>query len=371
MDDYKIILNMIVKNESKIIERCLDAARWVDGFFISDTGSTDDTIGIIKEWAERNNKMGAVVSNPWKNFGHNRTEAFLQAKQWCRENRMDLTKTYMLFLDADMMFSGECIRRVIHTADLWDVRQQNPMVVYANLRVVRASLDIECKCPTHEYYEIKTPNAIRKPFNDAVINDIGDGGSKKDKVERDIQMLKEALITEPDNCRYWFYLANTYRDARDYDNAIMAYNKRIEIGGWFEETYCALLYRGDCYYVLEKYPDAVDSWLRAYNIDHQRGESLSRLATHYRIISQHHTAMLFIDKGLKLPLPQDRQLFVEKPVHDYKFYYELSVCAYYVGEMERGRFACCLLLNNPQVPDNLIGSTKNNMKFYELKTAPK
>lgn len=358
---------MIVKNESKIIERCLDAAQWVDGFFISDTGSTDDTPEVIERWASKHKKIGVVVKNQWKNFGYNRTEAILQAKKWCRENDMDLEKTYLLFLDADMVFSGESIRNIVHTADLWDVNQQNPSVVYANLRVARASLEIECKCPTHEYYDITTPNVVRKLFTGASINDIGDGGSKSDKVPRDIKMLEEALITDPNNCRYWFYLANTYRDNRDYEAAIKAYNRRVEIGGWFEETYCALLYKGDCHYVLKQYPEAIDSWLKAYNVDHHRGEALSRLSIYYRSISKHYTAMLFIDKGLKLPLPQDRQLFVEKHVYDYRFYYELSICAYYTGEIDRGMMACSLVLKNPNVPVDLVETTKNNMRFYETK----
>lgn len=363
-NEYKIILNMIVKNESKIIERCLDTARWVDGVFISDTGSTDNTIEIINNWKKRNNKIGAVATNTWKNFGHNRTEAILQAKKWCQENNLDLTKTYLLFLDADMMFPGECLRKVIHEADVWDIRQQNPTIVYANLRAVRASVDIICKCPTHEYYEIYTPNIVRKVFEGAAIDDVGDGGCKDDKAERDIRMLKEALTTDPKNCRYWFYLANTFRDIKDFCSAIMAYNNRIDIGGWFEETYCALVYKGDCHYVLQQYPEAIESWLKAYNVDPIRGEALIRLSIHFRTISQHHTAMLFINKGLKLSLPLERQLFVEKPVHEYRFLYELSVCAYYVNDHERGRIACMMLLENPNVPEHLVESTKTNLKFY-------
>jgi glycosyltransferase involved in cell wall biosynthesis len=364
---YKIILNMIVKNESSIIQRCLDNLQWVDGFVISDTGSTDNTISIIEEWGRKNNKQGKVCQNPWKNFGHNRTEAIIQAKQWCQAQNFDLTKTYLLFLDADMIFQGECLRDSIHLADVWDIRQQNPMIVYANLRAVRASIEIECKCPTHEYYEISTPNIVRQLFEEVAIEDIGDGGCKQDKAERDIRMLKEALLLEPKNCRYWFYLANTHRDVHDFHNAIKAYHIRIELGGWFEEMYCAMIYKGDCHYMLQQYPEAIDIWLRAYQIDPIRGESLIRLATHFRTISQHHTAMLFIDKGLKLPLPMERQLFVEKPVYDYKFYYELSICAYYIGEMERGKLACSLLLRNPQVPSSFVESIQNNMKFYTKK----
>lgn len=363
--NVQIILNMIVKNESKIIERCLDAANWVDGFFISDTGSTDDTINRIEEWGQKNNKYGKVVSNQWKNFGHNRTEAILQAKTWLSGQGHDLDRVYLLFLDADMLFDdGACLRQVIETADIWDIRQQNPSIIYANLRAVRASINIVCKCPTHEYYEIITPNTVRLLFEKASINDIGDGGSKDDKADRDIRLLKDALTTDPNNCRYWFYLANTYRDIADYSNAILAYNNRLNIPGWYEETYCAYVYKGDCHYTLKQSAEAIEAWLNAYQTDPIRGEALFRLALYFRTISQHHTSMLFIDKGMKTPIPLNRQLFLEKPVYEYKFIYELSICAYYVGQLERGKTACMILLQLPNIPETIMTSTKNNLKFY-------
>lgn len=49
-------LVMIVKNESKIIERCLDSVKSIiDSIIISDTGSTDNTIEIIENYIEKIN----------------------------------------------------------------------------------------------------------------------------------------------------------------------------------------------------------------------------------------------------------------------------------------------------------------------------
>lgn len=361
-----IILNMIVKNESKIIERCLDQVKWIDGLVISDTGSTDDTVEVIESWRKRNGKIGTVVHNPWKNFGHNRNEALIEGRKWCRENGMDLMKTYFLLIDADMVFNGgEKLRKIILEADLWDIRQQNSAIIYHNLRVVKAGIDVVCKCPTHEYYDILTPNCVRRTFEDAVIEDIGDGGSKTDKAERDIRLLKEALTTDPKNCRYWFYLANTYRDIRDFANAILAYQQRIEIGGWFEETYCAMMYKGDCHIGMNQAQEAVMMYLNAYQIDPVRSEALIRLSTFYRMNSQHHTAMLFIDKGLKIAQPENRMLFVEKSVYDWRFLYELSICGFYIKDLNRGKLASKMLLEKTTIPDVIRSSVENNMKFYE------
>ena len=69
-----ICLCMIVKNESKIIERCLNAAKEaIDYVSICDTGSTDQTIEIIENWCLENNIEGKVHQEEFKNFCHNRT----------------------------------------------------------------------------------------------------------------------------------------------------------------------------------------------------------------------------------------------------------------------------------------------------------
>jgi len=47
----KLCLCMIIKNESKIIKKCLNSiADYLDYWIISDTGSTDGTQDIIKSF---------------------------------------------------------------------------------------------------------------------------------------------------------------------------------------------------------------------------------------------------------------------------------------------------------------------------------
>ena len=57
-----ICLNMIVKNESKIITRLFDSVyKIIDYYCICDTGSTDDTIDIIKEYFKGKNIPGEII----------------------------------------------------------------------------------------------------------------------------------------------------------------------------------------------------------------------------------------------------------------------------------------------------------------------
>ena len=71
-----LCLNMIVKNESKIITRLFDSvASTIDCYCICDTGSTDNTVELITEYFSKKNIPGKVVTEPFKNFCHNRNFA--------------------------------------------------------------------------------------------------------------------------------------------------------------------------------------------------------------------------------------------------------------------------------------------------------
>ena len=91
----KIGLCQIVKNEAHVIERCLDSVKdFIDYVYISDTGSTDDTIKVINNWLKTNNIKGQVVTHKWQNFAYNRSIVLKELKE---KNIVD----YILMIDAD------------------------------------------------------------------------------------------------------------------------------------------------------------------------------------------------------------------------------------------------------------------------------
>ena len=55
--------------------------------------------------------------------------------------------------------------------------------------------------------------------------------SQTAKFLHDAEVLRRALIDEPDNARYAFYLAQSLRDAGKPAEAITAYERRVAMGG--------------------------------------------------------------------------------------------------------------------------------------------
>src|SRR5215475_3170087 len=89
--DGRICLNMIVKNERHVIQRALASVKpFIDYWVIVDTGSFDETKELIRDSLK--DIPGELHERPWKNFGHNRSEALSLAR-----GKAD----YILFLDAD------------------------------------------------------------------------------------------------------------------------------------------------------------------------------------------------------------------------------------------------------------------------------
>ena len=89
---------MIVKNESHIVHELIDSvAAYIDYWVVVDTGSTDGTQDIIRGHMERLGIPGELHERPWRDFGHNRSEAISLAQGHC---------DYIWTMDADDMVVG-------------------------------------------------------------------------------------------------------------------------------------------------------------------------------------------------------------------------------------------------------------------------
>ena len=255
-----LCLNMIVKNESKIITRLFDSViNIIDCYCICDTGSTDNTVELIKSYFENKNIPGIIVSEPFKNFAHNRNFALKSCL-----NMSD----YILLMDADMIlqitnFNNENLQKF----DSCYILQGNNDFYYQNLRIVKNNGLFSYIGVTHEYISTPSNNKLFHITKEELfITDYGDGGCKNDKFERDIKLLSDGIIDEPNNSeRYHFYLANSYHDTGNFEKAIETYEKRIKIGGWDQEIWYSYYRIGLCYKKLGKMPDAIFSWMNAYN----------------------------------------------------------------------------------------------------------
>jgi len=345
-----LCLNMIVKNESRIITRLMESVLpIIDTYVICDTGSTDGTPDIIKTFFDSKGIPGEVIHEPFKNFGYNRTFALRAARGQA---------TYALLLDADMIFKIEPgFNKQALTADSYLIIQKGGNLSYHNTRLIRLDIDAKCVGPTHEYYDLP-PGSRTEKLDTIWINDIGDGGAKADKFDRDIRLLKQGIEEEPENGRYYFYLANSYFNTGRHEESIPYYKRRIELGGWSEEVFYAHLNLGHAYMTTGQPEMAICTWMNGYNIHPARAETIYEIAKYYRIKGQQKIGMAFALLGKQIPYPKNDTLFIHNDVYETGLDYELSILGYYNAYPNLHKIIHRLMNKMPNMWENLISNYK-------------
>ncbi|NAY93097.1 glycosyltransferase [Muricauda sp. JGD-17] len=350
-----ICLNMIVKNEVDVIERCLGSVKdHIDYWVIVDTGSTDGTQQKIASFLK--DIPGELFERPWINFGQNRTEALQLA-----QDKGD----YLLIIDADEILEFEQgFDWPSLTADAYDIKTRLGNLDYYRTQLVANGLNWYYEGVVHEYITTdqdhtkqKLIGATNKPFRD------GARSSDPNKYRKDALLLENALLTDPTNTRNVFYLAQSYRDAAEYPQALKYYEKRIEMGGWEEEVWYSLyqiaviseMQNEDWSYVLQAY-------LRAFEYRPKRAEPLYRIVLHYRINRQYVLGNLFATNAVNMPIPDDI-LFVETSIYRYALLMEYAICSYWVGNHEAAIDANNTILYRRNVPANVVQQVIANRKF--------
>jgi glycosyltransferase involved in cell wall biosynthesis len=316
---------MIVRNESARIVRAIQSvAPYISCYAITDTGSTDNTVEIIQKYFADLEIPGEISSCEFVDWSQARNFALARARF------LPIQYDYILLMDADMElkvlnkgFNNGLIGRS------YDMFQQGGSLKYINRRLVRRDQTGVYMGVTHEYLDVVGDACV--PAEHAYFLDHADGANRPEKFKRDIRLLEKALIAEPNNGRYFYYLAQSYRDAGKPANAAKWYKKRVDLGGWDEETWSAQQNYAQCLLELKDEAGFVLNMQLAYNMRPSRAETLYDLAHFYREKGMNAASVLFSEAGLQIPYSQDA-LFVSDFVYTSGLMEEFSICAFYLPD---------------------------------------
>ena len=376
------ILNAIVKNESKVIERCFNSLKeLIDGLVISDTGSTDNTVEIMENWRVKNNKLGKIVSHEWKNFEHNRNMALQSCISWIQENKDEnIDKSdkddYIIFIDADdylEIIDLESIKQQLSnlTKEKYMVTMKCGSLDYARLfciKVPKKHEKVTCKWEgvLHEYMNRDGESG---QLTGAYIQASREGARSADPMKylKDALVLETALKENANNDRYVFYLAQSYRDYGGNEFAKMAeklYMKRYNMGGWDEERYISLVEAAKCRINRGKSDDKAANLLsQALCLRPHRFEAPYYLIRYYRMKNLHHIGYLLGKSMFSLPYPSDL-LFVDKAIHTWGFYDEIAICCTWAKDKKLYRYLCEKILAIPNLPKDTRKRISRDLKTF-------
>jgi Glycosyl transferase family 2 len=355
-----LCLNMIVKNESPVIERCLASVRpWITHWVVVDTGSTDGTQDLVRQALA--GLPGELHERPWKNFAHNRNEALDLALPMANGG-------YVLFIDADETLHVE-------PGFQWP-KLSSPGYrfdcIYGDTRYQRNAL-IQSSLPwrwtgvIHEYLDCSQPHSWAHLLGPRIVVQ-HDGARARDPQTylRDIAVLQQGLIDEPTNTRYMFYLAQSHKDAGQFDEARQRYLQRAAAGGWEEERWTAQYRAAQMGQSMGLPIEIVRSeFLQAWQARPTRAEPLHDLARMHRLRDEFALAELFARQAMDISLPSDI-LFVDQSVYDWRCLDEYAVACFWSGKIDAGRVAMRQILDERKFPISEMPRMMANKLHFKL-----
>lgn len=353
-----ISLCMILKNEEEVLHQCLNSVKeFCDEIIIVDTGSTDKTKDIAKQFTDK------IFDFEWINdFAVARNFAFSLA-----------TMDYILWLDGDDILLKEDEEKfkllkknldisidavsMIYAIDFDEYG--NPTFSYRRNRLVKRERKFKWVGPVHEYLDVsgeiyQADIVITHRKSDKTINSV--------QSDRNIKIYEDRLNKgEKFTPRDLFYYANELKDHGQFHKAISYYNKFLDTKkGWIEDNIRACINIADCYRFLGNIEEERESLVMSIVYDLPRPEVSCRLGDFYKEKSSFNKAIFWYRLALEFEV-DNNQGFIQIGYSTWYPNLQLCVCYWEIGDIEKS------LEHNNQAkvyrPNDL--AVKSNEEFFK------
>lgn len=366
---YTICLNMIVKNESHIITQTLDnLCHYIDfdAYFISDTGSTDNTIGLIRDFFKKRNIIGHIEQVEWRDFGFNRTLALQMAF-----NKTD----YLFIFDADDSIHGNFRIPCDLTHDAYQLKLGQSFV-YLRTLIVNNRKRWKFVGVLHEYITCIDKEESSYAIQGNYYVDSGRTGSRSqdpNKYIKDAAVLERGFHEENGEGgdrglaeRYAFYCGQSWMDAGSayIDKAIEWYLRVISQNNWEQEKYYSALCLGDLYNKKGDKYNSLKYYCKTMEYDEGRIEGVASTMEILRADGNHVmvNALYHKYKGYN-KFPQNKLFLTTEKYHDI-IEYNNSISAFYIFDKRSGYECCKTILRHNIMSYHFLVSTYSNLVFY-------
>jgi glycosyltransferase involved in cell wall biosynthesis len=353
----KLVLTQIVKNEAHVITRMLNSIKpIVDIICLVDTGSTDNTIEVVKNWGTQNNIETHVFERPFDNFENSRNYSIQMAREVTNGKGNDY---WGFWLDADETIEVlPSFNKSKIDKDLYMFNTYINVMKYTRNECFKLDKPFRFYGPVHEYIVCDDKNITSGLMEGINVRVQMDGGSWKgnipDKYKSHAFVLEKYIDQNRQDPRWVFYTAQSYHDSACIpDNreeneerlrrSLKYYKERISRpDGYPEEVFYSQFRVGTIMRALEEpWNLTMNEFLKAYSFDPLRAEPIKAIIDYYLSVGEWNNAYLF-SKFAKVnfhdrnPYPQ-RLLFVDESLYIWKILEVHAAASFYTGRRDEAR----------------------------------
>lgn len=342
----KISLAMIARNESEKIKRSLDSIQeYVDEICITDTGSTDDTVSVLKSlpYADKIKiSYHTPETHPKTFFDDGKIRSFCDARNF---NFEQTTGDWIVWQDCDdIMRNAKELRGLAEAGDknhLWGFFFPYQYVIHSNgtvgethnkLQFVKKTAPVSWKGNVHEDLVSSTPNPRFAKCNTIIRSHVMGAPTDEGKALRNLRIIMEDIKEQGDSPdpRTLFYGARAFFVVNDTKSAMPLLEKYVELSGWPEEIYEGMYLLGQCYLDENMIEELRNIAFRAMTIKPGYPDADFLMAQSFIKTGDYKTAMIWLKTGLQKGAPTD---------HITNFPHRYTV-------QPIGLYGYCLMMNN-------------------------
>ncbi len=364
--DSLLVAVLMVKNEALGIQQTLQPL--VDGgvqeFLIYDTGSTDDTIEIIRDFFINNNITNFVIEQgDWVDFSTCRNRAIQLTKQYFN------TTTFMLMLDADWILHGVehllhfCKKELHSDIDVYTLQLKDHDVEFAHPRLIRLNSDITFVGKVHEHLNVYPTHRVPCDIYFKLLRTEQNYKKSRERWLSDQKILLQEIEHNPTDIHTLYHLAQTYMWLGDIKNAITWYQYYLSLTEAGSEKYYFLMGLAKAYDIVGDTVAMINCYLQAFQFAPHRAEPLIKIAQYYYSIGAYHSCFLFAKQAIAIPYPENDFGLIESELYDFVRYDLISATAYIVNDFKLGYQATLKALEKRTDLQYLY----ENLAYYEQK----
>ncbi len=355
MKKYKIYVYAICKNEEKFAKRWVDSMKEADGIYVLDTGSTDNTVKILKE-----NSVNVNIKEitPWR-FDTARNESLKMVPK---------DADICVCTDLDEVFEkgwrskleeiwNKDITRLKYNYNWSFDKYGNPAVNFYNEKIHKRE-GYKWQHPVHEVLtSTKAENIITT--DEITLNHYPDPLKSRESY---LSLLELSVKEDGEDDRNMHYLGREYMFHENYEKAIETLKKHLLLkkATWKDERAASMRFIARCYKYQNKIKEARIWYQKAINEAPYLREGFTEQAFLEYQNKDYNKAIELINSALNITLKY-KNYITEPYCYDGSLYDLLSICLYENKRIKEALFYTNMALEYAKDDKRLI----NNKDFFE------
>ena len=329
MGKLKICVYAISKNEEKFVERWMNSVSEADEVFLLDTGSTDNTVKLLKEFGA---KVTVKEIKPWR-FDVARNESLKLVPDdydicVCMDIDEVISKGWRNELEKIWKNGINHLRYNYN----WSHDEHNKPIVNFYIEKIHSRHNFTWTHPVHEVLKFTGEKEIWFTTNNITVDHYPDNTKSRSSY---LPLLELSVKENPDDDRNVHYLGREYMYYGKYNEAIDTLIKHLSLKSstWKDERCASMRFIARCYKNLNRYDEA-KMWLDKAMMEapHLRDPFVERALLDYELNDFENVRKYSLEA---LKIKNHPKTYINEPFSfDYTIYDLLSISEYYLGNIK-------------------------------------